>query len=268
MSRRPRPDSVDAWFHVMNRGAARRRTFHTKHDGRQFLALLGEAHDRFEVEVHAYCLMTNHYHLLLRCPRGQLSEFMHLVGSHFVRYLNTRLRQDGPLFRGRFHAIRLDTSDYIDHVSRYIHRNPVDIRPAVALDMYEWSSFRYYAHDMPHPPWLRMDLVLSEHGGRASYRKYVEGDGAGTCPARVWAWAVEVAVSEVVDDASQRAKLRPAVAYALLDRVDPDDRRALEQWLDFPSPEARRKALARLNHRRAASPLIDQLTARAVALAA
>jgi REP element-mobilizing transposase RayT len=252
----------------MNRGAARRRTFHTKHDARQFLALLGEASERFSVEVHAYCLMTNHYHLLVRCPSGRLSEFMHLVGSNYVRYLNTRLGQDGPLFRGRFHAIRLDTADYVDHVSRYVHRNPLDIRPAVALDIYEWSSFRYYVHDMAHPKWLRMNALLSEHGSRIAYRRYVERDERGISPARVWRWAVDAAVSELVDDASQRAKIRPAVALALLERVDTDDRPAIEQWLDFPNRDARRKALARMNQRRAASPLIDQITARAIALAA
>src|SRR3954468_6564573 len=99
MARRPRPNSVDGWFHVMNRGAARQPIFHTKHDARQFLALVGEATDRFGVEVHAYCLMTNHYHLLLRCPNGGLSQFMHLLGSHYVTYLNSRLDRDGPLFR-------------------------------------------------------------------------------------------------------------------------------------------------------------------------
>jgi REP element-mobilizing transposase RayT len=251
----------------MNRGAARQRIFLTKHDARQFLALVGEASERFGNEVHAYCLMTNHYHLLVRCPSGELSEFMHLVGSHYVRYFNSRLDRDGPMFRGRFHAILLDSSDYVHHVGRYIHRNPLDVRPHVALDEYEWSSFRYYAQDRPHPRWLRMDELLSVHGTRADYRAFVDSE-ARAGRGLAFSWAVETAVDELVDDASLRTNIRRTVAVALLDVVDPRDQPTLERWLAFPTPAARTQALRRMRERRATSPLVAEIAARAIALAA
>lgn len=251
----------------MNRGAARQRIFFTKHDARQFLALLGEAAGRFGIEIHAYCLMTNHYHLLVRCPTGGLSESVHHLASHYVRYLNARLERDGPLFRGRFHAIRLHTTDYVHHVGRYIHRNPVDIRPAVALDQYEWSSFRYYAHDRAHPEWLRMDHLLSAHGSRGEYRSFVEDvrRGVGESP---WDWAVDMAVAEVVDEASTRANIARTVAVALLDAANPSDRPDIERWLDFPTSRARAMAVSRMRARRAISPVVAQVAARALDLAA
>src|SRR3546814_16605516 len=85
MGRAPRRDPEHGWHHVMNRGVAKQRVFHSRADGEMFEALLGEGHDRFGVEVHAYCLMTNHYHLLLRCPEGGLSDFMQLVSARFTR---------------------------------------------------------------------------------------------------------------------------------------------------------------------------------------
>jgi len=251
----------------MNRGAARQHIFYTKHDARQFLALVGEASERFGVEVHAYCLMTNHFHLLVRCPSGGLSEFMHLVGSHYVRYFNARLDRDGPMFRGRFHAIRLDTSNYVHHVGRYIHRNPIDVRPLVGLDEYEWSSFRYYARDRAHPRWLRMDELLGEHGTRPNYRAFVEAEVGGNA-GQVWSWAVETAVNELVDDSSLRTTIARTVAVALLDVVNPRDRPTVDEWLAFPSPGARAHALKRMRNRRAATPLVDQIAARAIAIAA
>ena len=251
----------------MNRGAARQPIFYTKHDARQFLALVGEASDRFGIEVHAYCLMTNHYHLLVRCPTGGLSDFMHFVASHYVRYFNSRVGRDGPMFRGRFHAIRLDTSDYIHHVGRYIHRNPIDVRPPVALEEYEWSSFRYYARDRAKPRWLRVDTLLGEHRTRANYRRFVEADAGGVTD-KHWDWAVKTAVGELVDDPSLRTNLGRTVAVALLDVVDPLDRPSIERWLDFPTSGARAQALRRMRERRAVSPLIAELSARAIALAA
>jgi REP element-mobilizing transposase RayT len=250
----------------MNRGAARQRIFHTKHDARQFLALVGEGAERFGIELHAYCLMTNHYHLLVRCPYGGLSRYMHFVGSHYVTYLNSRLDRDGPLFRGRFHAVPLATLGYVHHVGRYIHRNPLAMQPPVALDAYEWSSYGYYVDDHAHPRWLRMDHLLAEHGGRSHYRDYVEGEARAANPP--WAWAIAIAVDELVDDAPLRMNIGRTVAVALVDTVDAGDRENVEDWLSFPSPGARAQALKRMRQRRATNPLVAEIAARAVALAA
>jgi len=155
----------------MNRGIAHRQVFFARADGQLFLSLLGSAGQRFRVEIHAYCLMSNHYHLLVRCPDGGLTPFMHSVGSRYVRYLNGRLGRDGSLFRGRYHALRLESSGRVDRVARYIHRNPLEV--GIDAERYPWSSLRYYVGADPAPDWLRTDMLLDEHGGCALYRAFV-----------------------------------------------------------------------------------------------
>src|SRR3546814_9166867 len=88
--------------------------------------------------------MTNHDQLLLRGPEGGLSDFMQLVSARFTRAANHRLERDGPMFRGRFKSLLVDSDAYLGTVGRYIHRNPLDIRPSVEIDRYRWSSFRHY----------------------------------------------------------------------------------------------------------------------------
>jgi putative transposase len=155
----------------MNRGIDHQRVFFSRADGELFLSLVGSACQRFRVEVHAYCLMSNHYHLLVRCPDGGLTPLMHSVGSQYVRHLNFRLGRDGSLFRGRYHAVRLGSNAHIDRVGRYIHRNPLEV--GIDAEQYLWSSLRYYVGAAPAPGWLRTDMLLDEHGGRDRYRAFV-----------------------------------------------------------------------------------------------
>ena len=155
----------------MNRGVGRQRIFFTRADGELFLSLLESASQMFAVEVHAYCLMSNHYHLLVRCPDGGLTEFMRYVNARYVRRVNARLGRDGTLFRGRFHAIRLDSAERIDRVGRYIHRNPLEIGLDAAR--YPWSSLQHFVGAGPTPDWLRTDMLVDEHGGPDRYRAFV-----------------------------------------------------------------------------------------------
>ncbi|MFP5487465.1 MAG: transposase, partial [Acidimicrobiia bacterium] len=89
---------------MTNRGARRQVIFHDDDQRRLFGGLIGDAHERFGVGVIAYCLMDNHFHLVLDAPDGGMSEFMHRIGSAFARHVNDELGTDGPLFRGRFHS--------------------------------------------------------------------------------------------------------------------------------------------------------------------
>ena len=95
----------------------------------------------FKVETHAYCLMDNHYHLLLRTPQGNLSRAMrHLNGVYTQRY-NRIQKTDGPLYRGRYKAILIDVDAYLLNVSRYIHRNPIEACIVRRAERYPWSSY-------------------------------------------------------------------------------------------------------------------------------
>jgi REP-associated tyrosine transposase len=171
MGRAARQDIEGAWHHVMNRGADRERIFFTKGDGEAFERLLARGSDLFGVEVHAYCLMPNHFHLLLHCPNRGLSKYMKLVGTHYSTRINARAGGDGSLFKSRFKSVLIDSPTYIAQAGRYIHRNPMELSPPVDPTTYRWSSLRYYAGVERPPPWLHTSMLLEYCSG--SYLDYV-----------------------------------------------------------------------------------------------
>lgn len=145
MARRSRNDTPEAWFHIMNRGIARRTLFEWEEDMRVFLGHLGEACDRGEIEVHAFCLMTTHYHLLARSPIGQLGVAMQRVQTEYSRQFNRGRRRDGPLVRGRYMAKEIDSHAYQCAVVSYIDRNPVSAGLVVRAEDYPYGSAKIYA---------------------------------------------------------------------------------------------------------------------------
>ncbi|NND75914.1 MAG: hypothetical protein HKN44_12990 [Ilumatobacter sp.] len=177
MSRPPRPDPIDGWHHVMNRGVDRQRVFFDDSDRVDFLRLLGVAHERHGIETHGYCLMGNHFHLLLRCPSGQLSEGMKGLTSTYTRHVNDRVGRDGPLFRGRFRSrLILEPADIVG-VVRYIHRNPLDIVGVDRCDRYRWSSHRDYLGHRDAKSWLRTAEILGFfNDDRGIFAAFVTGD--------------------------------------------------------------------------------------------
>jgi REP element-mobilizing transposase RayT len=267
MGRRARHDPEDGWHHVMNRGAARRDVFHAVRDGRQFLRLVGEGVAMSTVEVHAYCLMSNHFHLLLHCPEGGLSAFMHRLGSMYTRYVNTRLASDGAIFRGRYHSILVDSPEYRLCAGRYIHRNPSDLGREVVLDRYPWSSYAAYVGARPVPTWLTTANLLAMYGSAEAMRTSVEDDAAAGCVPI--GWAIETALAESDDrDLDGTPHIRRAIALALLDRCSASRRPDLVAWLGFTSDQAQATAVARSRRRTAAVPALAAVAERANALLA
>jgi len=131
------------------------------------------------LEIHAYCLMGSHYHLLIKTPRGNLGRAMRHIDGVYTQRHNRRKRTDGSLFRGRYKSIVVDASSYLLQVSRYIHRNPIELKkPLVTnLEDYPWSSFSAYLNQEKVPDWLNRDSVYGELGSRtkySAYRAYVE----------------------------------------------------------------------------------------------
>lgn len=174
MARPLRIEYPGAWYHVMNRGVAKRDVFVRPDDGLLFLDLMAEAASLAEAECHAYCLMPNHYHLLLHTPHGNLSQLMWHLGARYVQRFNQSHDRDGPLFRGRYKAVLIDADSYLLQVSRYIHRNPVDAGLIPQPEAYRWSSYRGYLAPEIAPDWLHRDMVLDMAGGPNAYRDYVE----------------------------------------------------------------------------------------------
>ncbi|MCP3855698.1 MAG: transposase [Actinomycetia bacterium] len=173
MPRTPRIHVSDSWYHVFNRGARRQAVFFDSTDRRLFLELIAEVADRYGVEIHAYCLMGNHYHILIRAPEPNLGEVMqYLIGTYTTRF-NTRHRFDGALFRGRYKAVLVATERYLVGVSRYIHRNPVDGGLTKNVDDYIWSSLPDYLGLRPAPHWLHTGVTLALAGGWQEYAAFV-----------------------------------------------------------------------------------------------
>lgn len=158
MVRKPRNDSPGTWHHAMNRAIARRPIFETREDVRYFLAGVARSVRRGQLEVHAWCVMTTHFHMLVRSPIGELSEAMHRIQNAFTRYFNRKRRRDGPLFRGRFLSNPVESSAYRRILVNYIDANPV--RAGLCTDpcRYPWGSARQYV-ESTGPRWLHRQWV-------------------------------------------------------------------------------------------------------------
>src|SRR5262245_8346211 len=142
MARPLRIQYPGAVYHVMNRGGSRQRVFLDKQDYEEFLKTIGEVHDRWAVEVFAYCIVGNHYHVCLRTPEGNLSRVMQHLDGLYTQRFNRVHRRDGALFRGRYKAIVLDKDNYLAQVVRYIHLNPVAAGLVREPESYVWSTQR------------------------------------------------------------------------------------------------------------------------------
>jgi len=158
MARRPRDDEPGSWHHVVNRAIAKRPYFERRGDQRHFLSRLAREVHEGRIEIHAYCLMTTHFHLLVRSPVGALSEAMRRIQYSYSRHFNRLRRRDGPLIRGRFFSKRAGTDLYRRTIVRYIDINPVRARLVPTGAQYEFGSARAYAGECS-PPWLSRSWV-------------------------------------------------------------------------------------------------------------
>jgi REP element-mobilizing transposase RayT len=164
----------------MHRTSGKQAAFRDDHDRSEFLALLVEGCRRFAVEIHAYALMGNHYHLILHCPAREVGSAMHYLGTVYTQRFNRRHQREGPLFRGRFHSLPISDDVHFLEVSRYVHRNPLALELAGPLWSYPWSSYGTYLHHHRTPTWLHTRTLLWLFGNDAAeYQAYVEFDRAG-----------------------------------------------------------------------------------------
>ena len=180
MSRPLRIEYPGAFYHVTSRGNERRKIFQSNRDRVKYLTYVESAHERYGAMIHAYCLMGNHYHLLLETPRGNLSKIVHYINGAYTTYFNIKRSRSGHLFQGRFKGILVDKDEYCKELSRYVHLNPVRAGIVKAPLEYPWSSYRYFVGRDKKPKWLTIEFVLGDFGGEGrrgfkKYREYVEG---------------------------------------------------------------------------------------------
>lgn len=168
MPRQLRIQYPGAIYHVMNRGNRRELIFHDDADRRRFLETVGQACAKTEWLILAYCLMGNHFHLVVETPQGNLVEGMKwLLGTYTLRF-NRRHKLVGHLFSGRYKSLIIDGSGngYVKTVCDYVHLNPVRakvLRPEQKLREYGWSSYgQYLIPAKRRPSWLRVERLLGE----------------------------------------------------------------------------------------------------------
>lgn len=170
MPRQPRIEYPDAIYHVMSRGDRRENIFFDDIDRQDFLKTLAETCAKADFQVHAFCLMPNHFHLVVETPNANLVAGMRWLLSSYTLRLNHRRKLTGHVFSGRYKAHPVDGSGngYLKTVCDYVHLNPVRARmlgPDDRLTAFPWSSLPWHLAARDHrPAWIRTDRLLAEHG--------------------------------------------------------------------------------------------------------
>jgi putative transposase len=176
MSRPLRIEFAGALYHVTSRGDGREVIFLDDEDRHQFLHVLSELVNDFNWAVHAYCLMDNHYHLLIETLEGNLSKGMRQLNGVYTQRFNRRHGRVGHVFQGRYKAIIVQKESYLLELARYVVLNPVRARMVRTPDQWPWSSYRATAKLCEAPSWLTINWLLaafSEHRSEA-IRRYMD----------------------------------------------------------------------------------------------
>ncbi len=165
MARPLRIEFAGALYHLTARGNERRAVFFTEEDREAFLETLSKVCERFNWLCHAYCLMTNHYHLLIETVDGNLSRGMRQVNGVYTQYINRTHRRVGHLFQGRFTGILVEKDTYLLELARYIVLNPVRAGMVREVSEWPWSSYQATAGLVAKPAFLTTEGLLSVFAG-------------------------------------------------------------------------------------------------------
>jgi len=181
------------FYHILNRGVAQIPIFSQVADYKRFLATMiyyqvAQSKPRFSlfapttnlldtnqktVEIICYCLMPNHFHLLLQqVKNGGITEFVSKLSNSYAKHFNLKNKRVGPLFQGEFKAIHVDSNEQLLHLSRYIHLNPLVSNVTKRLEIYEWSSYREYVNGVDKPICSK-EIILDQFKSRQDYKKFI-----------------------------------------------------------------------------------------------
>ena len=173
MARPLRIEVAEMWYHIMNRGNFLKEIFEIDEDYQRFLEILADSCEKYNVEIHSYVLMPNHFHFFLKTNDANLSRFMHQQLTSYTSWFNPKYKRVGHLFQGRYKSIVIDNNNYGTEITRYIHLNPVRIKKNSKLSLsekrkllrnYKWSSYSAIIGIKPAPPFLFVHETLECFG--------------------------------------------------------------------------------------------------------
>ncbi len=178
MARPLRIEYEGAVYHVTARGNERKKIFFTKTDYGKFLTYLKEAKKKYNIDLHCYALMSNHYHLIIETSEANLGRAMHYINGSYTTYINIKRNRSGHLFQGRYRSILVDTDNYLLELSRYIHLNPCRASVVEKPEDYQYSSYLSYIknrEDVVLTKELLLGLLSCRNGNsRDEYRLFIE----------------------------------------------------------------------------------------------
>lgn len=180
MARRPRLEVEGGLYHLITRGVDRRDIFHDRGDFERFITLLGTQKDKLPFYLYAYCLMTNHIHLLIERRTDDVGRIMHRVLTGYTQYYNRKYRRSGHVLQGRHKAILCQSDPYLAELVRYIHLNPVRAKMVERVEDYPYNSHRAYI-GLEAVGIVDVDPVLRRFGPKKELarERYLQFMGAG-----------------------------------------------------------------------------------------
>ena len=161
MTRPLRVEYAGAYYHVLNRGNAGEEVLGQDRDKEKFLCYVEDASARYSLVIHTYCIMSNHYHLIVETPAANLSAAIQWLNISYAAWYNKKHDRRGHIFQGRFKSYLIDADEYLSTVSRYIHLNPVRARMVERPGQYPWSSYCCFVGEQKGPKCLKTDTVLA-----------------------------------------------------------------------------------------------------------
>lgn len=245
MSRPLRLELPGAFYHVTSRGNGGDDIYRDDEDRESWLSTLAEVCRRFSWVCHAYCQMTNHYHVLVETPQANLSIGMRQLNGVYTQNFNRRHGRMGHVFQGRFKAILVDKENYLLELARYVVLNPLRAKLVRRLENWPWSSYLATCGQAPKPEWLEVDGVLSRFSSRRAnaIAKYVTFVHEGARLPSVWSQVqgqIYLGSEKFVKKIQTLVDKKPTVAEVPLAQ-----RRALKRALsDFARAHERDEAIA------------------------
>jgi REP element-mobilizing transposase RayT len=188
MARPLRIEYEGAVYHVTSRGNERKHIFRNDEDREIFLNTLEKVNKRFNWLCHAYCLMDNHYHLIIETPDGNLSKGMRQLNGVYTQMFNMRHKGAGHIFQGRYKAILIQKETHLLEVCRYVVLNPVRSKTAEKPEAWQWSSYKATVGSDKTHPYLTKDWILGQFSNKRRHaeEKYKEFVYAGINKESIW----------------------------------------------------------------------------------